>query len=117
MLLAGDEEAVAGLLRDEPAGIAEERRRYLMSAAKRRGRDLVAELRDLYDGQCQICGRSPRQTYGAELCEGHHVRWLSRGGSDSLANLTLVCPNHRRAIPSMRLAFRLWSKGFRSERQ
>ena len=41
LLLAGDEDAVARLLREEPAGIAEERRRYLMTEVARRDRDLV----------------------------------------------------------------------------
>jgi 5-methylcytosine-specific restriction protein A len=98
LLLAGDEAAVARLLQDEPVGIAEERRQYLMSEVVRRDRGLVEELRDLYAGECQVCGWAPRQTYGIELCEAHHVRWLSRGGDDSLANLVLVCPNHHRAI-------------------
>jgi hypothetical protein len=98
LLLAGDEDAVARLLQDEPAGIAEERRRYLMSEVVRRDRDLVASLRELYGGECQICGWAPRNRYGTELCEAHHVRWLSRGGDDVLANLVLVCPNHHRAI-------------------
>ena len=78
LLLTGDEAAVAGLLRDEPAGIAEERRRYLMSVVPRRDRDLVEELRTLYNGECQLCGWAPRRTYRTELCEAHHVRWLSR---------------------------------------
>jgi predicted restriction endonuclease len=98
LLLAGDVQTVASLLRDEPAGIADERRRYLMQAAVRRDRDLVEELRDIYAGECQICSWAPRRTYGTERCEAHHVRWLSRGGADHLKNLTLVCPNHHRAI-------------------
>ena len=60
LLLAGDEDAVAQLLRDEPAGIAEERRRYLMTEVVRRDRNLVEHLRNLYDGECQICGWAPR---------------------------------------------------------
>jgi len=98
LLLAGDEEAVARFLHDEPAGIADERRRYLMTEVVRRDRDLVEQLRHLYDGECQICGWAPRRSYGTELCEAHHVRWLSRGGDDALSNLVLICPNHHRAI-------------------
>jgi hypothetical protein len=98
LLLAGDESAVARLLKDEPAGIAEERRRYLMSEVPGRDRDLVNELRERYSGECQICSWAPRRSYGTEICEAHHLRWLSRGGSDALANLVLVCPNHHRAI-------------------
>jgi 5-methylcytosine-specific restriction protein A len=69
-----------------------------MTEVARRDRDLVEQLRDLYAGECQICGWAPRRSYGAELCEAHHVRWLSRGGDDVLANLVLICPNHHRAI-------------------
>lgn len=63
-----------------------------------RDRYLVEQLREIYLGECQICGWAPRRTYGAELCEAHHVRWLSRGGGDDLGNLVLICPNHLRAI-------------------
>ena len=98
LLMSGDEQAVSRLLRDEPAGIAEKRRRYLMSEVIRRDRDLVERLRDIYVGECQICGWAPRQSYGTELCEAHHIRWLSRGGDDDLGNLVLICPNHHRAI-------------------
>lgn len=98
LLLAGDETTVSRLLVDEPAGIADERRRYLISRVVRRDHDLVEQLREIYRGCCQLCGWSPRSTYSAELCEAHHVRWLSRGGDDQLSNLVLVCPNHHRAI-------------------
>ena len=97
LLLAGDENAVARLLHQEPAGLAEERRQYLVEVVHR-DRDLVEQLRELYAGECQICGWAPRSRYGAEICEAHHVRWLSRGGDDALTNLVLVCPNHHRAI-------------------
>jgi len=98
LLLAGNEKAVARLLKDEPAEMAEERRAYLAEEVLRRDRDLVEELRELYSGECQICGWAPLNRYGANLCEAHHVRWLSRGGEDVLTNLVLICPNHHRAI-------------------
>jgi predicted restriction endonuclease len=112
LLLAGDESAVARLLHDEPAGIAEARRRYLMTEAVLRDRKLVEELRDIYDGECQICGWAPRRSYDVELCEAHHVRWLSRGGNDDLSNLVLVCPNHHRAIHRCDAAFDFIANAF-----
>ena len=69
-----------------------------MTEVVRRDRDLVGQLRELYLGECQICAWAPLRIYGAELCEAHHVRWLSRGGDDTLENLVLICPNHHRAI-------------------
>ena len=58
LLVCGDEAAVARLLRDEPSGVAEKRRRYLVAQASMATRDrrLTAELRDLYAGTCQLCG-------------------------------------------------------------
>jgi len=112
LLLSGDESAVAELLRDDPAGIGEQRRRYLMTAVPRRDRNLVEQLREIYAGECQICGWAPRRHYGAELCEAHHVRWLSRGGDDALTNLILICPNHHRAIHRCDAPFDFGSNAF-----
>lgn len=33
-----------------------------------------------------------------DLCEAHHVRWLSRGGKDHIGNMVLVAPNVHRAL-------------------
>lgn len=98
LLLSGDEEAVAALLRDEPAGLAEERRHYLLSQARLRSRTRVAELSELYRGRCQVCCWSAQPTFPFHVGEAHHVRWVSRGGADALSNLVLLCPNHHRII-------------------
>lgn len=98
LLLAGDEAAVAHLLHDEPSGLAEQRRRYLTVEATRRDLEHVVHLRDLYGGACQVCRWAPRASYGTDICEVHHVRWLSGGGLDELSNLVLLCPNHHGAV-------------------
>ena len=63
-----------------------------------RTRRLVEELHNLYVGRCQVCMFDPRTMYSGNLCHGHHVQWLSRGGDDALENLVLVCPNHHAAV-------------------
>ena len=98
MLLLGDIEAVKNLVKEERPGIAEERRIYLYVQAPARNKNLVEELQEIYAGRCQICQWSPRKLYGTELCHGHHIQWLSRGGADELQNMVLVCPNHHSAI-------------------
>lgn len=98
LLLSGNEESVNALLKSEPSGLAEERRRYLSRAAITRDRKIINHLREIYSGKCQICGWAPRSNYGGDLCEAHHVRWLSRGGMDDIENMVLICPNHHRAI-------------------
>ncbi len=97
-ILLGDPDAVSSLIRDESPGIAAERRRYLFEQAPRRNRQHVEELRELYGGTCQLCGWNPKSIYQRDLCEAHHVHWLSRGGDDALHNMVLICPNHHRAI-------------------
>ena len=97
-LLLDDEQAVRNLVEEEDAGIAQKRREYLFKQAPTRNRQLVKDLQELYEGKCQICLWHPQRMYGANLCHGHHVHWLSRGGDDSRANMVLICPNHHAAV-------------------
>ncbi len=97
-LLSDDQGAVRALMDEHKHGISEGRRDYLLRSAPRRNRRLVRELHELYEGRCQICLWDPLGKYGEHLCQGHHLRWLSRGGEDSLGNLLMVCPNHHDAI-------------------
>lgn len=97
-LLLEDQEAVYDLVKEEEPGVAEERQRYLYEEAPSRNRELAKEVQSIYDGRCQICRWDPREEYERNLCHAHHIHWLSRGGSDDLENLMLVCPNHHEAI-------------------
>lgn len=113
LLLAGDADSVARLIREEPAGMAEQRRQYLIAEAVVRNRQFSELLRSTYSGRCQICGWAPRTVYGADLCEAHHIRWLGRGGEDRLSNIVLICPNHHRAIHRVDAAFDWELMGFK----
>ncbi len=97
-ILLGDPDAVSNLITTEAPGIADERRQYLFDQTPRRNPRHVQELRELYGGMCQLCGWNPKSQYRRNLCEAHHVHWLSRGGDDALHNMVLICPNHHRAI-------------------
>lgn|SRR5574341_207626 len=98
MLLLGDIESVRSLIKDEKPGIAEERRNYFYKQAPTRNKNLVEELQTIYSGKCQICQWNPMDYYAKQLCQGHHLQWLSRGGRDEIRNMVLVCPNHHSAI-------------------
>ncbi len=97
-LLLGDSQAVEKLIRRETAGITRKRLEYLYLQSPARNKKLAAKLQTLYDGRCQVCQWAPKDRYGGFLCQAHHLHWLSRGGSDSLDNLALVCPNHHVAV-------------------
>jgi hypothetical protein len=92
-----------GVLREEPAlyvPFSDKRRReYLHEHVDyARDRRLVGNLQDLYAGRCQLCLFNPLDRYGLPLCEGHHIQWLSRGGTDEMQNMALLCPNHHAAV-------------------
>lgn len=72
-----------------------------MSRVYPRDGALVQRLQGLYEGRCQLCGWDPASVYHRQLCEAHHIQWLSRGGWDRLDNLILLCPNHHRAVHSL----------------
>lgn len=97
-LFLGDSVMVEQLIWDEKPGIAEQRQTYLYHQAVTRNPILVTELQELYGGKCQICLWNPQNHYGVNLCQSHHIHWLSRGGEDALPNMALVCPNHHAAI-------------------
>jgi len=83
----------------EIARDASERTRYLYERLQRpRCRELVRQLQELYQGKCQICLYSPRDTYRLDVCHAHHIIWVSRGGEDELRNMCLICPNHHAAV-------------------
>jgi 5-methylcytosine-specific restriction protein A len=98
LLLLGDSASVESLIREERAGVAEQRAVYLFTQAPARNRELVRLLQGMYQGRCQICLWNPEDEYGQWLCQGHHLQWLSRGGADAIENMALVCPNHHSAI-------------------
>jgi len=48
------------------------------------------------EGKCRLCGKEgpfPDRTLGQPFLETHHVKWLSRGGKDSIDNTVALCPN------------------------
>lgn len=59
-----------------------------------------------------MCEWAPRTKYEVDVCEAHHIRWLSRGGKDALSNMVLVCPNHHRVIHRLDAPFNFSDRTF-----
>lgn len=98
--------ARGGRVAERASGYATVRAREVYVTLRHaRARRHVEQLQRLYDGRCQVCGYAPRGLYGVDVCHGHHLVWLSRGGEDRLANLCLICPNHHAAIHRADAAF------------
>lgn len=94
----GNSNLVRELLEKYDTGISVKRKEYLLKLAPIRNQKLSKKLIEVYGGTCQICLWKPKEVYGVEICETHHIQWISRGGTDDISNLVLICPNHHRAI-------------------
>lgn len=66
-----------------------------------RNPDVVAEVLDLAQGQCQECGKSApfaRKSDGSPYLEVHHRVRLADGGEDTIENAVALCPNCHREL-------------------
>lgn len=64
-----------------------------------RNQGLVKLAREFAKGKCQLCEYPApfNDKEGEPFLEVHHIKWLSKGGSDSIDNVIALCPNcHRR---------------------
>jgi 5-methylcytosine-specific restriction protein A len=64
-----------------------------------RSPSVVAWVLEAAAGDCESCSLPApfMSASGIPYLEVHHVRWLSRGGSDTVTNAVALCPNcHRR---------------------
>ena len=51
------------------------------------------------NGICQLCGNPApfMRSNGEPYLESHHIKWLSKGGEDTIRNTVALCPNcHKR---------------------
>ncbi len=58
-----------------------------------RNRNIVDELKKLYEGNCQICGFTFKKRNGGNYSEAHHLIPLGENGSDKISNIIIVCSN------------------------
>ncbi len=67
----------------------------VVTKAHYRSPNVAEYARKKANGICQLCGqRAPFDDLsGQPYLEVHHVKWLSRGGSDTYDNVVALCPN------------------------
>ena len=70
---------------------ADKKTRYLKTT-------IIKQLKKLYNGRCQICGESPAQSHGIDICEAHHIIPFSISQNNNASNIIVLCPNHHRVI-------------------
>lgn len=73
----------------------------VISRAFRRNADVVAEVLIRANGTCEECHSSApflRATDNSPYLEVHHLKQLSAGGEDTVANAIALCPNCHRKL-------------------
>ncbi len=67
----------------------------VLSKAHYRSLHVAEYARKTSHGFCQLCGKTApfADLSGRPYLEVHHVKWLSKGGSDTCDNVVALCPN------------------------
>ncbi|MED2974274.1 HNH endonuclease [Fictibacillus sp. B-59209] len=71
-----------------------ERDKFVSEYAKRRA-----------NGTCQLCEQSApfEDRLGRPYLETHHIKWLSKGGEDTIENTVALCPNCHKKMHTLNL--------------
>jgi len=77
--------------------------RNVLSKQYERNQDVAELVKRRANGICELCeNKAPFITKGGEpYLESHHIIWLSKEGSDSVANAAALCPNCHRRMHSL----------------
>ena len=68
-------------------------------------KSIIVNLKKLYRGRCQICGKNPVADFNVNICEAHHLEYFSKSQNNNASNIIIVCPNHHRLIHSLKPEF------------
>lgn len=66
---------------------------------------IIKQLKKLYGGCCQICGKKPFVEFGVDICEAHHIEYFSESQNNDSSNLIILCPDHHRLIHKLNPVF------------
>ncbi len=66
---------------------------------------IVYKLKQLYKGQCQLCGKRPFPDINEDICEAHHIEFFAETQNNDAKNIIIVCPNHHRLLHKLKPRF------------
>ncbi|MEG1669402.1 HNH endonuclease signature motif containing protein [Chryseobacterium sp.] len=66
---------------------------------------IVEKLKNLYKGQCQLCGACVGLEFGENIVEAHHLEYFSISQNNDSSNIIIVCPNCHRIIHKCNFKF------------
>lgn len=99
-LLEQQVDAIESFIKEVPKGQRQPNRSQKKADLIERDPIVKAWILQVANGICELCNsNSPFvKDNGKPYLEVHHVKHLALGGSDSVSNVTAVCPNCHRAL-------------------
>lgn len=61
-------------------------------------RATINELKNIYQGYCQLCERNIAKEFGVDISEAHHIEYFSISMNNKYDNIVILCPNHHTLI-------------------
>lgn len=70
----------------------------ITSKVRKLDRNLIHNLKKIYDFKCQICKINFIESYNVHIAEAHHILPFVTSYNNNSDNLLILCPNHHRII-------------------
>lgn len=59
---------------------------------------IIRQLKKLYGGCCQLCGKGAFDGFDTDISEAHHIAYFADSQNNDASNIIILCPNHHRLI-------------------
>lgn len=66
---------------------------------------IIKQLKRLYGGRCQLCGKNAFDEFNVDISEAHHIAHFSDSQNNDSSNIIILCPNHHRLMHKLNPKF------------
>ena len=66
---------------------------------------IIKQLKRLYGGCCQLCGKNTFDEFNVDISEAHHIAHFSDSQNNDSSNIIILCPNHHRLMHKLNPKF------------
>lgn len=66
---------------------------------------IIKQLKRLYGGCCQLCGKNAFDEFNVDISEAHHIAHFSDSQNNDSSNIIILCPNHHRLMHKLNPKF------------
>lgn len=60
---------------------------------RKANQDIINQVKNYYDGRCQLCGENVGEKFGKNITEAHHIEYFSKTQNNDSSNIIVLCPN------------------------